>query len=156
MFEIVGRKCTAICYATVVEDEAVEQIRRMCDYDMTEGSKVRIMPDVHAGKGCTIGTTMTIVDKAVPNVVGVDIGCGMYTVNLGKVDIDFEKFDEAAHYIPSGMNTWEGRMEKFDLQSLCCYRDLKNTGRIEKSLGGGKIVKMCPHSTADMVKYRIV
>ena len=135
MFEIVGRKCTAICYATVVEDEAVEQIRRMCDYDMTEGSKVRIMPDVHAGKGCTIGTTMTIVDKAVPNVVGVDIGCGMYTVNLGKVDIDFEKFDEAAHYIPSGMNTWEGRMEKFDLQSLCCYRDLKNTGRIEKSLG---------------------
>ncbi|MBR0146678.1 MAG: RtcB family protein [Eubacterium sp.] len=159
MFEIVGRKCTAICYATVVEDEAVEQIRRMCDYDMTEGSKVRIMPDVHAGKGCTIGTTMTIVDKAVPNVVGVDIGCGMYTVNLGKVDIDFEKFDEAAHYIPSGMNTWEGRKEKFDLQSLCCYRDLKNTGRIEKSLGtlgGGKIVKMCPHSTADMVKYRIV
>ena len=135
MFEIVGRKCTAICYATVVEDDAVEQIRRMCDYDMTEGSKVRIMPDVHFGKGCTIGTTMTIVDKAVPNVVGVDIGCGMYTVNLGKADIDLEKFDEAAHYIPSGMNTWEGRQERFDLQELCCYRDLKNTGWIEKSLG---------------------
>ena len=135
MFEIVGRKCTAICYATVVEDEAVEQIRRMCDYEMTEGSKVRIMPDVHAGKGCTIGTTMTIVDKAVPNVVGVDIGCGMYTVNLGKADIDLEKFDEAAHFIPSGMNTWEGRQEKFDLQELICYRELKNTGRIERSLG---------------------
>ncbi len=135
MFEIVGRKCTAICYATVVEDDAVEQIRRMCDFDMTEGSKVRIMPDVHFGKGCTIGTTMTIVDKAVPNVVGVDIGCGMYTVNLGKVDIDLERFDEAAHYIPSGMNTWEGRKEKFDLQELCCYRELKNTGRIERSLG---------------------
>ena len=135
MFEIVGRKCTAICYATVVEDDAVEQIRRMCDYDMTEGSKVRIMPDVHFGKGCTIGTTMTIVDKAVPNVVGVDIGCGMYTVNLGKVDIDLERFDEAAHCIPSGMNTWEGRKEKFNLQELCCYRELKNTGRIERSLG---------------------
>ena len=135
MFEIVGRKCTAICYATVVEDDAVEQIRRMCDYEMTEGSKVRIMPDVHFGKGCTIGTTMTIVDKAVPNVVGVDIGCGMYTVNLGKVDIDLERFDEAAHYIPSGMNTWEGRKEKFNLQELCCYRELKNTGRIERSLG---------------------
>ena len=135
MFEIVGRKCTAICYATVVEDDAVEQIRRMCDYEMTEGSKVRIMPDVHFGKGCTIGTTMTIVDKAVPNVVGVDIGCGMYTVNLGKVDIDLERFDEAAHYIPSGMNTWEGRKEKFDLQELCCYRELRNTGRIERSLG---------------------
>ena len=76
MFEIVGKKCTAICYATVYEDEAIEQIRRMCDYEFTEGSKVRIMPDVHFGKGCTIGTTMTITDKVVPNIVGVDIGCG--------------------------------------------------------------------------------
>lgn len=93
MFEIKGKVNTAICYATVVEDAAIEQIRRMCDYDFTEGSKIRIMPDVHAGKGCTIGTTMTVIDKAVPNIVGVDIGCGMYTVNIGKPDIDFEKFD---------------------------------------------------------------
>ena len=100
--EIKGRVNTAICYAKVVEDEAIEQIRRMCDYVITEGSKIRIMPDVHAGKGCTIGTTMTIKDKAVPNIVGVDIGCGMYTVKLGKVETDFEKVDEAAHYIPSG------------------------------------------------------
>ena len=97
--EIKGKVNTALCYANVVEDEAIEQIRRMCDYAMTEGSQIRIMPDVHAGKGCTIGTTMTITDKAVPNVVGVDIGCGMYTVNLGKDDIDFEKVDEAAHFI---------------------------------------------------------
>ena len=90
MLEIKGKVNTAICYAKVIEDEAINQIRRMCDYDMTAGSKIRIMPDVHAGKGCTIGTTMTIVDKAVPNVVGVDIGCGMYTVNLGKGEIDFE------------------------------------------------------------------
>lgn len=86
--EIKGKVNTALCYAKVVEDEAIEQIRRMCDYAMTEGSQIRIMPDVHAGKGCTIGTTMTITDKAVPNVVGVDIGCGMYTVNLGKDEID--------------------------------------------------------------------
>ena len=85
--EIKGKVNTALCYAKVVEDEAIEQIRRMCDYAMTEGSQIRIMPDVHAGKGCTIGTTMTITDKAVPNVVGVDIGCGMYTVNLGKDEI---------------------------------------------------------------------
>lgn len=85
LIEIKGKINTAICYARVVEDEAIEQIRRMCDYPMTEGSRIRIMPDVHSGKGCTIGTTMTITDKAVPNVVGVDIGCGMYTVNLGKV-----------------------------------------------------------------------
>lgn len=102
---------------------------------MTEGSRIRIMPDVHSGKGCTIGTTMTITDKAVPNVVGVDIGCGMYTVNLGKVDIDFVKVDEAAHFIPSGMNVWEGRQERFDLTELACYRELKDTKRLERSLG---------------------
>ena len=62
--EIKGKVNTALCYAKVVEDEAIEQIRRMCDYAMTEGSQIRIMPDVHAGKGCTIGTTMTIIDKA--------------------------------------------------------------------------------------------
>ena len=135
MFEIKGRVNTAICYAKVVEDEAIEQIRRMCDYAMTEGSRIRIMPDVHAGKGCTIGTTMTIIDKAVPNVVGVDIGCGMYTVNLGKNEIDFVKLDEAAHYIPSGMNVWEGRVEKFDLTTLACYRELKDAKRLERSLG---------------------
>lgn len=67
MIEIKGKVNTAICYATVVEDEAIEQIRRMCDHDFTAGSQIRIMPDVHAGKGCTIGTTMTITDKAVPS-----------------------------------------------------------------------------------------
>lgn len=135
MFEIKGKLNTAICYAKVVEDEAVEQIKRMCDYEFTENSKIRIMPDVHAGKGCTIGTTMTVIDKVVPNIVGVDIGCGMYTVNIGKGDIDFEKLDAAAHYIPSGKNTWEGRTEKFDLQQLRCYRSLKKTKWLERSLG---------------------
>lgn len=62
LIEIKGKINTAICYARVVEDEAIEQIRRMCDYPMTEGSRIRIMPDVHSGKGCTIGTTMTITD----------------------------------------------------------------------------------------------
>ena len=135
MLEIKGKINTAICYATVIEDEAIEQIRRMCDYEFTAGSKVRIMPDVHAGKGCTIGTTMTVTDKAVPNVVGVDIGCGMYTVNLGKIDIDFEKLDEACHFVPSGMNVWQGRQERFDLQILRCFRELKDSKRLERSLG---------------------
>lgn len=135
MFEIKGKINTAICYAKVVEDEAIEQIRRMCDYEFTQNSKIRIMPDVHAGKGCTIGTTMTVTDKVVPNIVGVDIGCGMYTVNLGKGNIDFEKLDEAAHFVPSGMNVWEGRQERFDLQELRCYRSLKNTKWLERSLG---------------------
>ena len=135
MFEIKGKMNTAICYAKVVEDEAIEQIRRMCDYALTEGSRIRIMPDVHSGKGCTIGTTMTIVDKACPNIVGVDIGCGMYTLKLSAKELEFEKIDEACHFIPSGMNTWEGRRERFDLADLRCYRSLRDSKRLERSLG---------------------
>ena len=135
MLEIKGNVNTAICYAKVVEEEAIEQIRRMCDYELTEGCQIRIMPDVHAGKGCTVGTTMTISGKACPNIVGVDIGCGMYTVKLADREIDFAKVDEAAHFIPSGMGVWEGRQERFDLESLRCYRQLKDTKRLERSLG---------------------
>ncbi len=135
MFEIKGKVATAICYAKVVEDEAIEQIRSMCDYALTEGSRVRIMPDVHAGKGCTIGTTMTIIDKACPNIVGVDIGCGMYTVKLDVKEPDFKLIDAACYYIPSGMAVWEGRQEPFDLTGLKCYRSLKDTKRLERSLG---------------------
>ena len=133
--EIEGTKNTAICYAKVVEEEALEQIKRMCNYSMSAGSKIRIMPDVHFGKGCTIGTTMTITDKVVPNVVGVDIGCGMLTTNLGKIDIDFEKLDSIVHEIPSGRNVWDKRQEKFDLTRLRCYRELKDVKRLARSLG---------------------
>ena len=135
MFEIKGKVNTVICYAKIVEDEAIEQIRRMCDYTLTEGSRIRIMPDVHAGKGCTIGTTMTVIDMACPNIVGVDIGCGMYTVKLDVTDPDFKAIDEACHFIPSGMNTWEGRIERFDLTDLRCYRELRDSKRLERSLG---------------------
>ena len=128
-------KNKALCYAKVVEEEAIEQIRRMCDYDLAEGCTIRIMPDVHAGKGCTIGTTMTVHDKVCPNIVGVDLGCGMYTVKLADKEIDLAKIDEAAHFIPSGMNVWEGRVEKFDLTRLQCYRELKDTKRLARSLG---------------------
>lgn len=135
MLEIIGKTNTAVCYAAVIEDEAKEQIRRMCDYKLTENSKIRIMPDVHAGRGCTIGTTMTVKDKVCPNIVGVDIGCGMYTLKLTDRELDYEKIDEACHYIPSGKNVWEGRMERFDLTALRCFRSLKDTKRMERSLG---------------------
>ena len=133
--EITGSVNTALCYAKVIEDEAVEQIRRMCSYPLTEGSRIRIMPDVHAGTGCTIGTTMTVTDRVTPNIVGVDIGCGMFTLNLGRIDVDYSVVDEAAHFIPSGLNVWEGRQEHFDLTRLRCYRHLKDSRRIERSLG---------------------
>ncbi len=156
--EIKGKINTAICYAKVIEDEAIEQIRRMCDYPMTEGLRIRIMPDVHAGKGCTIGTTMTIRDKVVPNVVGVDIGCGMYTVKIGASDVDLQKVDEAAHYIPSGKNVWEGRQERFDLTGLACYRQLQDTKRLERSLGtlggGNHFIEI--DQAADGNKYLVI
>ena len=135
MIDIKGTVTTAVCYAKVIEDEAIEQIKKMCSYELTKNSRVRIMPDVHAGKGCTIGTTMTVDDKACPNIVGVDIGCGMYTLKLLDKEIDFEKVDEACHFIPSGMNVWEGRIERFDLTSLRVYRLLKDSKRLERSLG---------------------
>ena len=135
MKEITGKYNKAKVFTDIMDDTSVEQIKTLCDQEFTQGSLIRIMPDVHAGKGCTIGTTMTVTDKIVPNIVGVDIGCGMYTVNIGKGDIDFEKVDEATHFIPSGMNVWEGRQERFDLQQLKCYRELKRTKWIERSLG---------------------
>ena len=135
MFEIEGTYATAKCFATVVEESAIEQVRTMCNTPFTEGSRVRIMPDVHAGAGCTIGTTMTVRDMAVPNVVGVEIGCGMSTVPRGADDIDMAALDRACHEVPSGMNVWEGRRARFNLQELECYRELKDTRRIERSIG---------------------
>ena len=158
MMEIKGQVNTAICFAKVIEEEAIEQIRRMCDYEFTEGSQIRIMPDVHAGKGCTIGTTMTVKDKAVPNIVGVDIGCGMFTVNLGKVEINMEQMDAAAHFIPSGLNVWECRKERFDLLDLRCYRGLKDIRRLERSLGtlggGNHFIEI--DQAADGTKYMVI
>ena len=158
MLEIKGKINTAICYANVIEEEAIEQIRRMCDYEFTAGSRIRIMPDVHAGKGCTIGTTMTVTDKVVPNIVGVDIGCGMYTVSLGTGDIDFAKVDEAAHFIPSGMDVWESRQERFELEQLRCFGELTDTIRLERSLGtlggGNHFIEI--DESADGTKYLII
>lgn len=158
MLEIKGKVNTAICYAKVIEEGAIEQIRRMCDYELTAGSRVRIMPDVHAGKGCTIGTTMTVTDKVCPNIVGVDIGCGMYTVKLAEKELDFEKIDEACHFIPSGMNVWEGRIERFDLTDLRCYRSLRDTRRLERSLGtlggGNHFVEV--DRSADGTNYLVI
>lgn len=135
MIEIKGCFNTAVCYTNEIESEACSQIQSVCNEEAFKGSKIRIMPDVHAGKGCTIGTTMTIIDKVVPNMVGVDIGCGMYTVNLGKAEFSLEQFDAAAHSIPCGKNVWESRQERFDLTSLRCYRNLKDSRRLERSIG---------------------
>ena len=133
--EIKGKFATAVSFAKVIEPIAEKQIRTMCDQEFTSGCRVRIMPDVHAGKGCTIGTTMTIRGKAVPNVVGVDIGCGMLTTRLGNKRVDFARVDEICHWIPSGMTVWDSPREEFDLKRLRCYRSLKEITWLRNSLG---------------------
>lgn len=137
MLEVKGKFNTAKVFTDKIEDEAVQQIKELCNQPFVEECKVRIMPDTHKGVSCVIGFTADLKDKVIPNIVGVDIGCGMLTVNLGKIDIDLEKLDNVIHkYVPSGMNVHEGRMIKFpELQELKCYRSLTNTKRIERSIG---------------------
>ena len=95
------------------------------------------MPDVHAGAGCVIGFTGNLGNKVIPNIVGVDIGCGMLCVELGNIDIDLEKLDKVIRkYIPSGMNVHNEKVKDYDFTQLYCYKELKNKdGWLEKSLG---------------------
>ena len=124
-----------------IDDKAVEQIDLLLEQDAFKNSKIRIMPDVHAGKGCVIGFTGDLGDKVIPNIVGVDIGCGMSCTNLGKIDIDFKKLDDFINNnIPSGMNVNDNIVALFDIKRLYCYDKLKNYQWIENSvgsLGGG-------------------
>ena len=117
MIEIRGRYNTALCYTSALEEKAAEQIRTVCDQEEFAGCRIRIMPDVHAGKGCTIGTTMTISDKVVPGMVGVDIGCGMETVRLAEREIDFAALDALCAFagtpIPAPLDALRAREERF-------------------------------------------
>lgn len=119
-----------------IEPEALAQIHTLMDQEAFKDCKVRIMPDVHAGAGCVIGFTADLGDKVIPNIVGVDIGCGMHCSSLGNIDIDFAMLDSVIRqYIPSGRNVHEGRMCCFDLSTLKCFRSLKDTKRLERSIG---------------------
>ena len=120
-----------------VEQEAVDQIELLLAQDAFKDCKVRIMPDVHAGKGCVIGFTADLGKKVIPNIVGVDIGCGMLCVSLGQADIDFEKLDNVIRsYVPSGRDVHDGRIIRFEeLQDMKCYRELRDTKRLERSIG---------------------
>ena len=97
-----------LIFANTFEDEAFQQVKKMSNFEAYLDSKIRIMPDAHAGKGCTVGTTITITDKVTPNLVGVDIGCGMLTIKLKDTSIDFSKLDEIINTkVPSGFNVHE-------------------------------------------------
>ena len=108
----------------------------VCSQEFIQGSKIRIMPDVHTGAGCTIGTTMTIKDKVVPNLVGVDIGCGMHTVKFKTDNLDLIKVGRFIRKkIPSGFNVYGEIKKDFPIEKLKCFDKLKKTERIRKSLG---------------------
>ncbi len=119
-----------------IESKAVEQINLLLEQEAFCNSKIRIMPDVHTGNGCVIGFTGDLGEKVIPNVVGVDIGCGMFCANFGKVDIDFLKLDKYINEnIPSGMNVNIEKECNFKLEDLYCFKHLKKLEWIENSLG---------------------
>ncbi|OUO52012.1 RNA-splicing ligase RtcB [Desulfovibrio sp. An276] len=143
MIEITGKYSTAKIFTDEVDGESIKQVQLLCNQEFTEGSRIRLMPDIHAGKGCTIGTTMTITDKVVPNLVGVDIGCGMFVVNLGAVDLDFEKLDQVIRkYVPAGFSIHDHVPcpEVQDmLDGLVCkdHVDMDRAAKSVGTLGGG-------------------
>lgn len=120
-----------------IEEEAVNQINLLLEQEPFKDCKVRIMPDVHAGKGCVIGFTADLGDKVIPNIVGVDIGCGMLCVELGKIDLDLEKLDKIINEnIPAGRNIREQKLTSFDkIKELYCLRELKDSNKFEKAIG---------------------
>ena len=143
MIELQGTYSTAKIFTDTAEPSAIQQIEHLLEQEFASGSVIRIMPDVHAGMGCTIGTTMTITDKVVPNLVGVDIGCGMETVLLKDKRVDLNQLDKAIHeFIPSGFSI-RGNPHHFtdeiDLTALRCARhmDLSRAKLSIGTLGGG-------------------
>jgi tRNA-splicing ligase RtcB (3'-phosphate/5'-hydroxy nucleic acid ligase) len=145
--EIKGKYNNARVYTDTLDEKSQEQIQMLCDQAFVEGSALRLMPDVHAGAGCTIGTTMTISDKIVPNLVGVDIGCGMETLVIPKDNqvsryFDPAKLDKWIHKkIPSGRDVrWEPHefVEKIPLENIRCRAINLHRAKLSiGTLGGG-------------------
>jgi RNA-splicing ligase RtcB len=142
MIEITGKYATAIVYTSILDEMSEQQILTLCDQPFVADSKIRLMPDVHAGMGCTIGTTMTISDKVVPNLVGVDIGCGMETLILNansdiSKNFDPQKLDKIIHkHIPSGFgirNTEHELLSQVPLDQILCPKITLT--RAKKSIG---------------------
>lgn len=137
MLEIKGLFTTAKIYTENIEETAALQIKNLCDQEFSKDSKIRIMPDVHAGAGCVIGFTANLGEMVIPNIVGVDIGCGMLTVELKKAEFDLMELDDIIReFVPSGKEIHSGRTIKYpSLLELNCYRHLKYSKRMERSIG---------------------
>lgn len=138
MIELKGKYSEAKIFTDVVDEASVAQVLLLLNQEFTAGSRIRMMPDIHAGAGCTVGTTMTISDKIVPNLVGVDIGCGMETIRIKEKNIELQKLDKLIYEkIPSGFNIREKAHRYFkeiNLEELYCYKYI-DVARAEKSMG---------------------
>ena len=143
MIEIKGKYNEAKIFTDVVDSASIAQVQELCNQEFTAGSRIRLMPDIHAGAGCTIGTTMTITDKVVPNLVGVDIGCGMETTRIREGRLELQKLDKLIYEkIPSGFSIRDKAhryLNEIDLSELCCARhvDLLRAEKSIGTLGGG-------------------
>lgn len=138
MIELKGKYNEAKVFTNVVDEASISQVLLLLNQEFVSGSKIRLMPDIHAGAGCTIGTTMTITDKIVPNLVGVDIGCGMEVIEIKEKHIELQKLDKLIYEkIPSGFDVREKAHRYFgeiNLEELRCYKHI-DPDRAEKSLG---------------------
>lgn len=138
MIELKGKYNEAKIFTDVVDEASISQVLLLLNQEFVSGSRIRLMPDIHAGSGCTIGTTMTITDKIVPNLVGVDIGCGMEVIRVKEKHIELQKLDKLIYEkIPSGFNIREKAHRYFkdiNLEDLYCYKQI-DMRRAEKSLG---------------------
>ena len=151
---------TVKVYAETFENEAFEQVKKLANYSAYDESVIRIMPDAHAGKGCTTGTTMTLHGKVTPNLVGVDIGCGMLVIDLGNIDIDFEKLDKIIRkFVPSGFDVHTQAWAKFqELDDLLAGNscDLSRAIHSIGTLGGGNHFIEVDYSENTGHKYLVI
>lgn len=138
MIAIKGKYNEATIFTDVVDSASIAQVLELCNQEFTAGSRIRLMPDIHAGAGCTIGTTMTITDKVVPNLVGVDIGCGMETIRIRERHLELQKLDKLIYEkIPSGFGIRakpHPYLRQIDLSQLYCAGQV-DLLRAEKSIG---------------------
>lgn len=143
MFEIVGRYNRAVVYANQVDQASYAQVLQMCNLEELRGSRIRMMPDMHASEGCTVGTSMTIGDRANPSYVGDDIGCGMQVCILNERELDFARLDEAIwERIPFGPRVHprgNPALKRLPLEELNCFDSIRHTMAAQclGTLGGG-------------------
>lgn len=142
--ELRGKYNTAEVFTDIIDNGTISQIIELLNQEFIKDSKVRIMPDCHQGKGCVIGTTISITDKVVPNLVGSDIGCGVLCVELGNTDINLEELDNyITNNIPSGFSINQTPLIDYskELNKLYCINDLNKSIQFFNqslgSLGGG-------------------